>query len=69
MFLMASEYRRLLKLYRSEDCPSVRKKHKALAQNTVVPKMIEMIDCIRRHYGEDEADTLKLILEKSVSEH
>ena len=61
---MAGEYNRLRDLYASETRPAVKKKYKALVRNTVVPKMFELIDCMKKQYGEDEANMLMNILSK-----
>ena len=64
IFMMAGEYNRLRDLYASETRPAVKKKYKALVRNTVVPKMFELIDCMKKQYGEDEANMLMDILSK-----
>ena len=66
MFMMASEYRRLLKLYKSERSPAIKNKYKVLAQKTVIPEMIEMIECMEKFYGEEPANTLRLILKMNA---
>lgn len=66
MFLMASEYKRLLDLYNTETNLAVKEKYKHLAQKTVVPKMFEMIKCMEENYGEEPAETLKLIVAQST---
>ena len=68
MFMMAGEYNRLLGLYKAESNPVIKNKYKMLAQQSIVPKIFEMIQCMEKYYGEDPANTLKVILEKTVKQ-
>ena len=65
MFLMISEYNRLLSLYQSATDEKIRNKYKALIKETVLPVMDEMLQCIKEQYGEKALLSLEKIIKEN----
>ena len=53
LYLLISEYNRLCCLYEDSDNELERKKNRSLLVNTIIPKMDEILSCIRENYGEE----------------
>lgn len=52
-YLLISEYNRLKSLYEESKDDLERKKYKKIIVNTVIPKLDEMLYCLRENYGEE----------------
>lgn len=68
MFLMVSEYNRLMHLYHTADDVLEKEKNKYMLQEMVLPAMDEMITCIAEEYGESAVKTLEKIVKENINE-
>lgn len=65
IFLMISEYNRLLSLYQSATDEKIRNKYRALIKETVLPAMDEMLQCVKEQYGEEALHSLEKIIKEN----
>lgn len=68
MFLMISEYNRLVSLYQSATDEKIRNKYKSLIKETVLPVMDEMLQCIKEQYGEKAMLSLEKIIKENSND-
>lgn len=64
LFLLISEYRRTKTLYETSKDPLEKEKYKQLACTLILPKMNEMLTCLKQDYGKDCYDQYVEILRK-----
>ena len=63
-FLLISEFNRMKNLYKSADSELEKMKYKTLITDIIIPKLDEMLTCIKATYGEDMfSDYEKLLKE------
>lgn len=67
VFLMTSEYNRLLALYRNTTDLRLKKKYEALIKETVLPTIDELLQCVQEQYGEAALKSLEKVLKESVN--
>lgn len=67
VFLMISEYNRLLSLYQSATDEKIKNKYRALIKETVLPVMDEMLQCIKEQYGEEALHSLEKIIKENTN--
>lgn len=67
VFLMISEYNRLLSLYQSATDEKIRNKYRALIKETVLPVMDEMLQCVKEQYGEEALYSLEKIIKENTN--
>ena len=67
MFLLISEYNRMMNLYQNTDSRFEKKKYKKLITEVVVPNMDEMLSCIRETYGEDVFRQYEQLIKENTS--
>lgn len=65
VFLMISEYNRLLSLYQSATDEKIKNKYRALIKETVLPVMDEMLQCVKEQYGEEALRSLEKIIKEN----
>lgn len=53
LYLLISEYNRIFDLYNKAEGPLEKNKYKRIALDVVLPKISEMLNCIRETYGEE----------------
>ncbi len=64
VFLMISEYNRLLTLYNKTSDDRLKEKYKSLMKETVLPVIDELFQCIQEQYGEDALQSLEKIVKE-----
>lgn len=64
VFLMISEYNRLLALYNETSDDRLKEKYKALIKETVLPAVDELLQCIKEQYGDDALQSLEKIVKE-----
>lgn len=64
LFLLVSEFRRMKNLYETASVPLEKQKYKALTCNLVLPKIQEMLDCLKTSYGDEVFNQYIEILKK-----
>lgn len=64
VFLMISEYNRLLALYNETSDGRLKEKYKALIKETVLPAIDELLQCIKEQYGDDALQSLEKIIKE-----
>ena len=67
IFLMISEYNRLLNLYQAATDEKIKNKYRALIKETVLPTMDEMLQCIKEQYGEEALHSLEKIIKENTN--
>lgn len=67
IFLMISEYNRLLALYKETYDERLKEKYKALIKETVLPAVDEILQCIQEQYGDDVLKSLEKIVKENVN--
>ena len=67
MFLLISEYNRMMNLYQDTDSKLEKKKYKKLITKVVVPHMDEMLTCIRETYGEEVFHQYEQLIKENTS--
>lgn len=67
LFLMASEYNRLLTLYQTSESIIEKERCKYLIKTVVLPAMDEMLRAMSEIYGEDTFETLESILKEKLN--
>lgn len=67
MFLMVSEYKRLVKQLNSVTSLNEKEKNEYLLKNIILPTMDEMITCVAENYGEEAVHVLEKILEDNIN--
>lgn len=67
VFLMISEYNRLLNLYQAATDEKIKNKYRALIKETVLPTMDEMLQCIKEQYGEEALHSLEKIIKENTN--
>lgn len=67
MFLLISEYNRMMNLYQDTDSRFEKKKYKKLITEVVVPNMDEMLSCIRETYGEEVFRQYEQLIKENTS--
>ena len=65
VFLMISEYNRLLSLYKSATDEKIKNKYRTLIRETVLPVMDEMLQCVKEQYGEEALHSLEKIIKEN----
>lgn len=65
VFLMISEYNRLLTLYQSSTDEKIKNKYRVLIKETVLPTMDEMLQCVKEQYGEEALHSLEKIIKEN----
>lgn len=68
MFLMVSEYNRLMALYKTAEDGTEKAKNKYMLQKIVLPSMDEMISCMADTYGEGAVKILEKIVKENINE-
>jgi len=66
VFLLTTEYKRLLYLYQSANDINLKKKYKSLLLETVLPCLDETLSCISETYGNESIEALERIVEENV---
>lgn len=64
VFLMISEYNRLLALYTKSSNDKLKEKYKALIIETVLPTIDELLQCIQEQYGTNALQSLEKIVKE-----
>ncbi len=64
VFLMISEYNRLLALYNKTSDDRLKEKYKALIKEAVLPAIDELFQCIQEQYGDDALQSLEKIVKE-----
>jgi hypothetical protein len=67
MFLMVSEYNRLMDLYKNSESLNEKEKNEYMLKRIVLPAMDEMITCVAENYGEHALSVLEKILEENIN--
>ncbi|MBR2408380.1 MAG: hypothetical protein IKB07_05430 [Lachnospiraceae bacterium] len=67
MFLLISEYNRMMNLYQDTDSKLEKKKYKKLITEVIVPHMDEMLTCIRETYGEEVFHQYEQLIKENTS--
>jgi hypothetical protein len=67
MFLMVSEYNRLMDLYKNSESLNEKEKNEYMLKSIVLPAMDEMITCVSENYGEHALSVLEKILEENIN--
>lgn len=67
MFLLISEYNRMMNLYHNTDHRLEKKKYKKLIMEVIVPHMDEMLICIRETYGEKAFRQYEQLIKENTS--
>lgn len=68
MFLMVSEYNRLMRLYKTAPDVMEKRKNRHMLQEIVLPAMDEMITCMAEEYGEEAVEILEKIVKENIDE-
>lgn len=66
IFLLVSEYKRLLSLYCQAKDNKLKEKYKALIKETVLPAMDEILQCIGEQYGAGSMHTLERMIKEAT---
>ena len=70
LYLIASEYNRMVELYQIVDNPLEKKKYETLVRATIIPKLEELLQEIRHSYGEkvcrEYEEMVKRYVERNV---
>ncbi len=66
VFLMISEYNRLLALYNETSNERLKEKYKTLIKEAVLPAVDELLQCVQEQYGDDALKSLERIVKESV---
>lgn len=64
MFIMATEYKRLSKIYKESQNQVERERSKSLAENIVIPSMAEMLNEFKTIYGQDALAALEQVIKE-----
>lgn len=67
VFLMISEYNRLLTLYQTVTTEKLKNKYRALIKEIVLPTMDEMLQCVKDQYGEEALHSLEKIIKENLN--
>lgn len=67
VFLMISEYNRLLALYKETSDERLKEKYKTLIRETVLPAVDGLLQCIQEQYGDDAIKFLEKIVKESAN--
>ncbi len=67
VFLMISEYKRLLSLYNGTTDGRLRGKYRALIKETVLPAVDELLQCIQEQYGDAALTSLEKMIKESTN--
>lgn len=66
LYLMIEEFNRLRELYKNSDDAHERNKYKKLITTLIVPKMDEMLYCIRRDYGDEAFEQYEIMIKENT---
>lgn len=66
VFLMISEYNRLISLYNQTSDERLKGKYKALIKETVLPAVDELLQCVQEQYGTDALLSLEKIIKENT---
>ena len=69
VFLLISEYNRLLTLFKKTTDNRLKEKYKELIKETVLPSVDEILQCISEQYGYDAIKSLEKIIKESTNGH
>ncbi|MDW7668863.1 MAG: hypothetical protein SCJ93_08570 [Bacillota bacterium] len=64
VFLIISEYNRLLTLYNKTSDERLKNKYKTLIKETVLPTIDELFQCVKEQYGDDALESLEKIVKE-----
>ena len=64
VFLMASEAKRLQRLYQNAKSDVDKERYKSIAVNTILPKIRELFKCIDEEYGSEAMETMTKVVEE-----
>lgn len=64
LLLLVSEYRRMKTLYETAKCPLEKEKYKHLTCTLILPKIDEMLTCLKQNYGKNCYNQYVEILKK-----
>ncbi|MBG0764967.1 MAG: hypothetical protein H0S78_08785 [Tissierellales bacterium] len=64
VFLIISEYNRLLALYNKTSDERLKNKYKTLIKETVLPTIDELFQCVKEQYGDDALESLEKIVKE-----
>jgi hypothetical protein len=67
VFLMISEYNRLLALYNGTSNERLKEKYKTLIKETVLPAVDELLQCVQEQYGDEALKSLEKIVMESAN--
>lgn len=67
VFLMISEYNRLISLYNETTDERLKGKYKALIKESVLPVVDELLQCVQEQYGEDALLSLEKIIKENTN--
>ncbi len=67
VFLMISEYNRLLTLYHNASEEKLKMKYRTLIKETVLPAIDELLQCIKEQYGDDALQSLEKIIKENTN--
>ena len=66
LFLLVSEYNRIIDLYHEADNPLEKAKYKNLLVQVVIPKIDEMLSVIKELYGEDAFKDYETLIKENT---
>ena len=66
VFLLVSEYNRMLKLYEDSKDNLTRQKYKALLKEQILPSLDEIIQCTGEQYGDAAQEMLEKIIRENT---
>ena len=66
VFLLVSEYNRMLKLYENSKDNLTRQKYKALLKEQILPSLDEIIQCTGEQYGDAAQEMLEKIIRENT---
>ena len=66
MFLLASEYNRLMVLYEKSEHQHEKKKYQSIITKAVLPAVDEILACTREQYGQEAFERLEKMLQENL---
>ena len=66
VFLIISEYNRLYDLYKAAQDNRLKEKYRTLLQETVLPVLDELLQCVQEQYGNETLQLLEKIIKENV---
>lgn len=66
LYLLISEYNRMYDLFQNASKPAEKKKYQQLISQVILPKLDEILQCIREQYGESVFETYENIIKENI---